>query len=409
MAVKNKPTVKVEQFFGVNNRDKDVEFGLKAFSDAQNCDVTRARKIKRRKGFQQVYDASGNLIQAAWFDADGWPYGYIQLADGNLYEIDVSYNTRVLDTGLDPVVHGALVGHRIEDTVYLSNGRKTWVIEERQARSWGLPWAYPPSVEAIAGGELRAGTYGLAVTFHRGNGLLEGGARIPVYVVVADGQGLRLTNIPTHPDALGRYVYVTAPDGEEFFLVERLGADETEYTYRGSGKQLGVSLETLYHGPPPAGQAVTHLGSRMLVASGPYLYDSNVYNYELFNPRRFAQFGSPINVLGAVLDGVYVGTNREIVFLQGSGVTDFRRIPIANYGAYRGTLVETSADRIGTNDLQGEAVLFATSRGFAAGFNGGSFKNLTVDHFELPAANRGTAMLRDEDGQHHYVSVIETT
>lgn len=401
MAVKNKSTVKIEQFPGVNNRDDSSEVKLSAFIAGSNCDVTRQGKVRRRPGCSQVYNGA---VDAVWFEPLGLRQPVFQAA-GVLYELDENYAARQIKTGLSTVRAGDLVGAFVAGRLFLSNGREALVVDASgSARTWGLPRIDSQPRLTATSGNLRAGRYQIAVTYQRADGQ-EGGTGLATGIEIPEDGGFTLADIPTHSEADFRNIYLTGANGKELRRIYQLGATETSWTYRGDGHRFGVPLQTQFKGPPPTGHIVTYNLGRLFVADGPYLYESDPYHLELFNPRKYTAFERDIQVVAPVQDGLFVATSAKTVFLAGADAASFVAKDLADYGGFRGTLGRIEADHIGEGKRQGEAALWLSERGFCAGFNGGAFANLTDRYFELPASFDGTAAIREYAGQIHYLAV----
>lgn len=396
----NRPTITIDRFAGVNNRDEAREVGLSAFVAGANCDITRRQKIRRRPGASRIYVGP---VDAAWFEPRGLRAPLFQSGEA-LYELLPDYGARLLAEGLSRVNAGDLVGTTVNGRTYLTNGRQALVVEET-VRGWGLPRITPQPIATATSGALRAGRYQIAVTLERADGQ-EGGTGLATILQLPDRGGFTLTDLPTHPEATRRNVYLSGADGEALRRLHRLGATETTWTYRGDGARLGAPLRTQFTGPPPAGQVIAYHLGRLFVADGRYLYESDPYHPELFDPRRYVVFESAIQIVAPVLDGLYVGTETETVFLGGADAGSFRRVHLADYGAIRGTVARIAAQHIGEGSQRGEAAIWASPRGFCAGFAGGAFTNLTDRVFDVPASLHGAAAIRTGHGQFHFLSTV---
>jgi hypothetical protein len=56
----------------------------------------------------------------------------------------------------------------------------------------------------------------------------------------------------------------------------------------------------------------------------------------------------------------------------------------------------------------GSAVVFMTSGGIVAGFDGGSCYNLTLDAMVFPGAVSAAALFRQDSGANHYLAAIDS-
>ena len=153
----------------------------------------------------------------------------------------------------------------------------------------------------------------------------------------------------------------------------------------------------------PAGNKLLIFNGRMYIAKGTMLYCSEVHAFSWFDPLLAYVFDDEITMLRRVYSGIYVGTNKAVIFLQGGGPNDFARVQAAAFGAIEGTDVQISALQIGLEN-RGDVILFASSeKGLCLADDMGmvtSFTNVTV---EFPVANRGSGFI---DNNMQYITTI---
>jgi hypothetical protein len=155
--------------------------------------------------------------------------------------------------------------------------------------------------------------------------------------------------------------------------------------------------------PPPA-RNIASIGAFMLIsdASSPsVLWWSDPLNFSSFNlDDGHIDLAHPVTMLKAVRDGVWVGTDRETLFISGVTPGEWgiaRRIP---YGvnAFSGTHEPVSAVRLGLEHSEGEGFLWLSDRGVCWGGNGGQYVELgheAVDWREWQG-NTGGALLAED-------------
>ena len=110
--------------------------------------------------------------------------------------------------------------------------------------------------------------------------------------------------------------------------------------------------------------------------------------------QNFIQLSQPGSLIAPTQDGVYIGTlgkdgQGEVVFLAGFDYTKSAYLPVTPYGAYPGTLVDMP------HTMQ---MGWASPQGFVIADNGGQVTNISFDKVAFPAALRGGAMVREENG-----------
>ena len=171
------------------------------------------------------------------------------------------------------------------------------------------------------------------------------------------------------------------------------------------GRQLGA---------PPMASALAYLNGRIYLAHDRDVWATELYLYTLVDKtRNFLRFEADITVLGAVSDGLYVGTQDAVWFLGGA-FREMKRIQVSQYGALPGSLVYVPAGMVSpemvrtANGESPDAVLFMTSSGLIAGLDSGVTRNLTQDRMLFPDARSVAALFRRQDGVNQYIGVVDS-
>jgi hypothetical protein len=203
---------------------------------------------------------------------------------------------------------------------------------------------------------------------------------------------------------VAKRLYVSPPNGDMLYHRMELPANEETASYVAPvGGTITLSTQFLY--APPPGLHLAEIGGRVLVAVGNRLYVSEPYAPELFDPRRVYAFTGRITLVAPVDDGVYLGTEGQIVWLPGKDPSTWVHQPRAAYGAIAGTLAYGDASEV-SDGLSGPAAYFATTAGICVGVNGGSFRNLTDGRFAYPATKEGAGVVRTSRGSIQYVATL---
>jgi hypothetical protein len=152
---------------------------------------------------------------------------------------------------------------------------------------------------------------------------------------------------------------------------------------------------------------------RIYLADRKTLWATELYRYHLINRTRgFMQFEADITLVMAVDDGMYVGTQAGLYFIQGT------------YGAFKLSIINADAVIPGSGQVvptelvhpqarngpvpAGSSAVFMTSGGIIAGFDGGSCYNLTIDAMVFPGGISAAALFRQDSGANHYVAAIDS-
>lgn len=155
---------------------------------------------------------------------------------------------------------------------------------------------------------------------------------------------------------------------------------------------------------PPPGQALEYYKGRLYIAQGAVLWFTDALALNRVDRRRnFLLFATPITLLMAVRNGLYVSDEEGTYFLPGDRSEAFTRIPVFPYPAIRGTAVRVDPNWIGKDGMSGGAILWASTRGICLGLDGGQGKNLTERQYQMPQAAAGSGLF-DPNGR--YVTVL---
>lgn len=168
-------------------------------------------------------------------------------------------------------------------------------------------------------------------------------------------------------------------------------------------------------GRPPMATALTYYNGRIYLAHGKTVWATDLYLYNYVDKTRtFLQFESEVTMLGAVTNGIYVGTTADVWFLSGSQLAELKRLPMMNYGALPGSALPVPAELVNPqipNRPQPEsknALLFMSTSGLCVGLDNGMVYNLTQNQVLFPDAVSVAAMFRRQDGINQYVGVTDS-
>ena len=169
-------------------------------------------------------------------------------------------------------------------------------------------------------------------------------------------------------------------------------------------------------GAPPLATYLAYWNGRIYLAQDNLLWATELYLYTMIDKtKNFFQFEAPITMVGAVGDGVYVGTQEGCWFLSGSSLKELKRVRVLDSPVIPGSMVYMPSEManppqvdLGADQPVSLAVLFMTSNGYCAGQNGGQCYNMTEAKVIFPEAVSAQAMYRKQDGAHHYVVTLDS-
>jgi hypothetical protein len=351
--------------------------------EAVNVDIDNSKQLSRRPG--QTLKIAG-AAHSLW--ADGAICLFI--AAGSMFIMNEGYGLTEVAAGLstDPMSYVLANGR-----VYHSNGVVTGVVDEGRVRAWGVD-INDIHVRGIAtGGTMPAGTYLYAMTFTTRDGQ-ESGTGLAQRIDLPFGGGIDFNwSVPDDTNIVDCSIYISQENGEVMYLAAKLDVEQQTFAYVGGERTL--PLATQWMDAPPAGQALALHKGRIYIAAGEYLYATTALSYEHCDLRDYRAFdGTPINVVAAVEGGLFVGTEKEIYFLNGATFGDNTLVRKMEFGAVRGSLVYADGQAVTGNPAMNGVIvaLFATSDGIVMGSPDGSLINLTRERYQMPEGKGGAAV-----------------
>lgn len=169
-------------------------------------------------------------------------------------------------------------------------------------------------------------------------------------------------------------------------------------------------------GPPPMASAITYWNGRIYMMSGNLVWATELYLYDYVDKTRgFYSFEDECTMIGAVADGVYVGTTGGMWFLSGTHAEGLKRARVMDSPVVPGSMVYIPAElanppQVGTaaDTPMQVSISFMTSNGFCVAQDGGQCTNLTEAKVVFPTAQHAAALYRRQDGVNSYIAVTDS-
>jgi hypothetical protein len=166
-------------------------------------------------------------------------------------------------------------------------------------------------------------------------------------------------------------------------------------------------------GRPPLATSLAYFKGRIYLAQGRSLWATELYLYQFVDKTRtFFTYESEIVFVGAVSDGLYIGTTDGVYFM--SGEFPQRRVKIMDSPAVPGSLVYVPGElanppQVGlqADEPASVSIGFMTTTGFCVGSEGGHAVNLTESRVFFPKAQRAATLFRRQDGFNQYIMVAD--
>jgi hypothetical protein len=388
-------TIELKPAKGVRNDIALERFVSGDLDVGNNIDVDDTGKIFRRLGSNLVL--AGNMHSLKSLNGIT-----CVVNNGTLNHVDT-------DLSLTPLQGG--IKHRVayaeaNGAIFWSDTEQSGIVAQKQNSLWGVPVPTLPTVIEVYG-DMRAGTYLYSLTFVRGNSL-ESGAPMCGSITVGNNAGLSFTGIPVSADPFvtSTRIYVSAQNGELPFLAAEIPNTQTSLGIAALGNQA-LALRTLLKGPPPPGQVLGYYNGRVYVGSGPFLCYSEPHEYELFDMANgYFSLGSDIKTFAPVADGIFVGTEKETIFLSGADPSEFIRKQKAPYGTVLGTEHYIRNDLLLGEGVPGMAAAWMSKTGVCVGLESGDMRNLTSDRYIIAEPTEGASLFKMRSGTPQLVTTV---
>jgi hypothetical protein len=165
--------------------------------------------------------------------------------------------------------------------------------------------------------------------------------------------------------------------------------------------------DELHQDPMPIGaQMVEYAGCIWMVYGDMVIY-TNPYSETTDLRKNFIPVGERITNLGAVTDGLFITTATRTYFYAGRDPAEMSVVQQAPFGAIPNTMLQVDGRVLGEgqNTL---GLIWTSSRGICAGFPNGTLVNVTQQQIKDLSGIEGTALLRELNGQRHYIAVLQS-
>ena len=169
-------------------------------------------------------------------------------------------------------------------------------------------------------------------------------------------------------------------------------------------------------GPPPRATAITYWNGRIYLMSGNVVWATELYLYDYVDKTRgFYSFEGECTMLGAVTDGLYVGTDEGMWFLNGTHAEGLKRANVMDSPVIPGSMVYIPVELANPPQVPADSDLpvqvsisFMSTTGFCVAQSGGQCTNLTEAKMVFPDAFRAAALYRRQDGVNSYIAVTDS-
>lgn len=172
--------------------------------------------------------------------------------------------------------------------------------------------------------------------------------------------------------------------------------DGVRYLWEKTTNYVGPTTQRIFTGPF-AGNHLAYHGGRVYVAKGSILWWSEYGAMAWFDMARcFVQYGTCIRMIKSVSDGLYISTEKEIMFLHGLVPHEFEQKKVTTFPALEWSDAINYVDGSDVPDLEinEPCALWTTQEGAMLGCPGGLVINLNKKKVVYPQGTKGRSLLR---------------
>jgi hypothetical protein len=366
---------------GINNLERETDLGLELLRDSVNLDISNTGKKRRRLGYTKIY--SGTNVHSLFEN-------YF-MENGSLKRLNSDNTATTLVSGLS--VYPKMYYQRIENMVYYSNGVESGCLRDDVNESWGVP---NPSVSpsfTIRGGISIQATYMVKLVNVRSGE--ESGASEAIIIDLNENQGITLSNIPQDSGVDYVRVYMTLPNGQNFYRQRDIPIGIT--TYNLPEPELGAELQTDNLYSQPAGINLQLYNGRIYYSSDDKLFYTEPLRYGLYHYNNFFRFPGTIKLVLAVNNGLYVIADKTY-FLDGQGPETFKQSTVLNDSGIIGTGIVLHHSYFNIKDYSGLVAAWYSDKGLVLGLNNGNINIITEKRFAMDNYSHGATGYIENQG-----------
>jgi hypothetical protein len=169
-------------------------------------------------------------------------------------------------------------------------------------------------------------------------------------------------------------------------------------------------------GKPPNATCIAYYRGRILLAQGNLLWGTVPWTYNFVDKTAgFKQLEGTITMIGAVTDGVYVGTDEGLYFLSGEDYPRWKKDRVMDSAVIPGSMVYIPGELgnppqvpPGADTPLEVSIAFMTANGFCVASDGGRTVNMTESKVWFPRAVSAVSMYRRQDGMNQFVTALQS-
>ncbi len=165
--------------------------------------------------------------------------------------------------------------------------------------------------------------------------------------------------------------------------------------------------DELHQDSMPVGKQMVEYAGCIWVVYEDMIIFTNPYSETTDLRKNFIPVGERITNFGVVSDGLYITTDTRSYFCAGRDPAEMSIVQQAPFGAIPNTMLQVDGRVLG-GEQNTLGLLWASFRGICIGLPNGTLVNVTQQQIKELSGIEGTALLRELNGQQHYIAVLQT-
>lgn len=166
---------------------------------------------------------------------------------------------------------------------------------------------------------------------------------------------------------------------------------------------------------PPHATNMTYYNGRLYLGQACTLWATELYLYNFVDATSgYKLFEADITMIGAVTDGIYVGTKECLWWLTGPTFAEMKRTWAMDAGVIPGSMVYMPGELANPPQIPlvavtpgASGVMFMTTKGVCFASDGGKVTNMTETKYDFPDAVSAAALFRQQDGVNQYITTLQ--
>ena len=172
---------------------------------------------------------------------------------------------------------------------------------------------------------------------------------------------------------------------------------------------------------PPLCEFMAYFNGRLYMGRKRQVWYTELYLYDWIDATQgFWTFEADVTMIGAVSDGIYVGTEEGVWFISKTWQWEAKavaakRVRVMDFGVIPGSMIYVPAELANPPqvDLKADtpvkvSIAFLTKEGYCGGQDGGLCYNYTENKFVFPDSIGAASLFRRQQGLNQFISVLNS-